>query len=108
MRTELASVAHKGRKVGETEVVIYDSLEELIANEKPEQILNLFNKANKIRLQANERAKHAEGKASKTKLRTVAFNLLTPEEIARYAGNFEALQTFLDSEEMQERVKQAI
>ena len=105
MKTEVTAVAHKGQKVGEVSVVIYESIAELTANETESQILNLFNKMNKIRIQANERVKHAEGRIGKQKVRSMAFNLLTPDEISQYAGNFDALQKFLDSDEMSERVK---
>ena len=91
-------------KVGEITCDIYENIDELIANVKPETILGLFNKANVIRLQGNERAKHQEARAGKTKRRGLAYNLLSQDELVRFAGDFAGLQEFLDSDEMQARV----
>jgi hypothetical protein len=108
MKTLTTAVCHKAKKVGEVDVPVYESMEELIAGETQESILAMFNKANKIRIQGNERAKHAEGRTGKTKLRTLAFNLLTSDEVAKFAGDFAALQAFLDGADMQARVKEYI
>lgn len=91
-------------KVGEVTCPIYENMDELTANVKPETILGLFNKANVIRLQGNERAKHQEARAGKTKRRGLAYNLLTQEELIQFAGKFAELQSFLDGDEMQARV----
>ena len=105
--TKIVDGAKKQVKVGEVTVNIYESIDELTANVKPETILGLFNKANTIRLQGNERAKHQDAKAGKTKRRGLAYNLLSSEELGEYAGDFAGLQAFLDSEEMQVRVNEA-
>lgn len=94
--------------VGTVTVKIWENIDELIANEKPEIILGLFNKANVIRLQGNERAKHQDAKAGKTKRRGLAYNLLSQDELVQYAGNFAGLQEFLDSDEMQVRVDESV
>lgn len=104
MKSDLTKVMHKKEVVGEIDVPVYENLTELMENETEAQIVTLFNKMNKIRLQAAERVKHTEGRIGKGKARASAFNLLTTEEIVRYAGKFEDLQKFLDSEEMQARV----
>jgi hypothetical protein len=38
----------------------------------------------------------------------LAFNLLTSDEVAKFAGDFAALQAFLDGADMQARVKEYI
>ncbi len=91
-------------KVGEVTCPIYESVDELVANVQAETLLGLFNKANVIRLQGNERAKHQDAKAGKTKRRGLAYNLLSQDELIKYAGNFAGLQDYLDSDEMQARV----
>ncbi len=91
-------------KVATVDVDIYENIDELIANVKPEVILGMFNKANVIRLQGNERAKHQDKVAGKTKRRGLAYNLLSQDELVQYAGDFAGLQAFLDSDEMQARV----
>lgn len=91
--------------VGTVTCPIYENVDELIANVEPATILGLFNKANVIRLQGNERAKHQDKAAGKTKRRGIAYdNCITTEELASYAGQWTALQTFLDSDEMNARV----
>ncbi len=102
--SKLVDGVKKQVKVGEVTVKIWENIDELIANEKPEVILGLFNKANTIRLQGNERAKHQDKAAGKTKRRGLAYNLLSTEELGVYAGDFAGLQEFLDSDEMQARV----
>ena len=47
--TKVVDGAKKQVKVGEVTVKIWENLDELIANEKPEVILGMFNKANVIR-----------------------------------------------------------
>ena len=92
-------------KVGEVTCPIYETVDELIANVPPETILSLFNKANVIRLQGNERAKHQDKAAGKTKRRGIAYDhCLTTEELAKYQGKWGELQDFLDSPEMAARV----
>lgn len=101
---KLVDGVKKQVKVGEVTCPIYENMDELTANVKAETILGLFNKANVIRLQGNERAKHQDKAAGKTKRRGLAYNLLSPEELGQYAGRFAELQEFLDGAEMQARV----
>ena len=101
-------VSHKGNKVADINVPVYENVDELMAAESVEKILSMFNKANIIRMQANERSKHTEGKMGKMKTRGLAFKLLTPDEISQFAGDFAALNTFLDSEDMANRVKESL
>jgi len=107
MRTVTKAVHHKGRHVGDVDVPVYETVDELIAAESEQTILNMFNKQNAIRLQANERAKHTEGRMGKQKRRELAFNLLSADEIAQFSGNMAGLQEYLDSEEMQRRVAES-
>ena len=102
--TKVVDGVKKQVKVGEVTVQIYETVDELIANEKPEVILGMFNKANVIRLQGNERAKHQDKVTGKTKRRGLAYNLLSTTELAEHAGDFAGLQAFLDSDAMQARV----
>jgi len=110
MRTEVKAVkitdkASGGlKKVSEVEVPVYETIDELLEHESEEHILNMFNKQNIIRLQGNERAKFKTTRAGKAKRRMLAFNTLTPEEISRFAGDFEGLQAYLDSPEVQARI----
>lgn len=108
MRTITTDVNHKGRKVGSVDIPVYESIEELLDAESPEMILAMFNKANKIRIQGNERAKHTDARVGKQRRRALAYKLISTEELANYAGDFMALQAFLDSPEIQARVDQAI
>lgn len=101
---KLVDGAKKQVKVGEVACPIYESIEELTANVAAETILGLFNKANVIRLQGNERAKHQDAKAGKTARRGDAFKLLSSKELVQFAGRFMELQAFLDGDEMQARV----
>ncbi len=88
-------------KVGEVTCPIYESVDELVANVKAETLLGLFNKANVIRLQGNERAKHQDAKAGKTKHRAAGYALIDAQ-IVKFAGKFLKLQEFLDTPGMQE------
>ncbi len=106
--SKLVDGVKKQVKVGEVTCDIYEDMDELTANVKPETILGLFNKANVIRLQGNERAKHQDAKAGKTKRRGLAYNLLTQDELVQFAGDFAGLQAFLDSDELQARVDAGI
>lgn len=102
---KLVDGVKKQVKVGEVTCPIYENVDELIANVKPETILGLFNKANVIRMQGNERAKHQEAKAGKTKRRSIAYDhCITTEELAQYAGKWLELQEFLDGAEMNARI----
>jgi len=92
-------------KVAEVTCPIYETMEELTANVKAEEILRVFNKQNVIEVQGKERAKHQEGRAGKTKRRSIAYdNCLTTEELQQFEGDFDGLKAFLDSEVMSARV----
>lgn len=108
MKLVTSIVRHKGVQVAVIEVPEYDTLAEIQAAGKTEaEIVDFYNKSNKIALQGAERNKHAEGRASKKQLKKIAFNLLTTDEIARFKGDFDALDAFLGSAEMIERVRTA-
>ena len=108
MKEEISKVSHKSKVVGEVTVIVYETVDELLANEAPDRILAMFNKQNKIRIQANERSKHSESKGGKSKRKEIAYNLLTTQEITQYAGKWDALQDFLVSPEMSARVDEEL
>ncbi|MAE81540.1 MAG: hypothetical protein CMB80_02300 [Flammeovirgaceae bacterium] len=98
-------VKMKGIEVGKVDIPVFESLEEIIENGIDETaIIKKFNKMNKIDIMNAERNKHREGKVGKQKRNRIAFNLLTTEEAQRFIGNYDGLQAFLESPEMQKRV----
>ena len=108
METKVSKVQHKGEVVAEIEIPIYENLDELMAAVSGEVIVDKFNKANKIDLQAAARAPFSEKKAGKAKRAAVGFDLLTTDEIVSFAGNHAGLQTFLQSPEMATRIDAVI
>jgi len=108
MKIVTTPVRHKGQHVGDVEVPVYDTLEEIVEAHKETEIVELFNKQLKVQLQGKLRAKNSEASAgTKKALRQKAFNLLTNDEVAQYAGDFEGLSEFLTSPEMVARVEAA-
>ena len=108
MDTKVSKVQHKGEVVAEIEIPIYENLDELMAAVSGEVIVEKFNKANKIDLQAAARAPFSEKKAGKAKRAAVGFDLLTTDEIVSFAGNHAGLQMFLQSPEMATRIDAVI
>ena len=104
MKTEPSKVRHKGEVVSEIEVLIYENLDELMAAVAGEVIVEKFNKANKIDLQAAARAPFSEKKTGKARRAAIGFDLLTTEEIIKFAGNHAGLQEYLDSPEMADKI----
>ncbi len=105
MKKVMSIVYHKKQKVGEVEIPVYDTLEELLQSEKPEVIVARFNKGNKITLQGNVRSKGHSTKGKKEQLKQLAFKLLTSDEIVSFAGRYNELEAYLVSDEMQARVQ---
>jgi len=102
---KLVDGVKKQVEVGTVTCPIYETVEELVANVSGETILGLFNKANVIRLQGNERAKHQDKAAGKTKRRGIAYDhCITTEELTQYVNKWTELQDYLDSPEMEARV----
>ena len=95
-------------KVSEVSVPVYETLDELVGAEEEGKIINMFNQANCIRIMWNERAKFTEGKTSKKARRELAFNLLTTDELMKVAQDANALNTLLDSAEIQARVDEKL
>ncbi len=104
MKTEPSKVRHKGEVVSEIEVLIYENLDELMAAVAGEVIVEKFNKANKIDLQAAARAPFSEKKTGKARRAAIGVDLLTTEEIIKFAGNHAGLQEYLDSPEMADKI----
>jgi len=103
MKTVLSKVRHKGQVVAEIDIPIYETFDELMAAVAGNVIVDKFNKANKIDLQAAARSPFSE-KAGKQKRIAIAFDLLTTDEIISYVGNHAGLVQFMDSPEMQARI----
>ncbi len=104
MKTEPSKVRHKGEVVSEIEIPIYENLDELMAAVAGEVIVEKFNKANKIDLQAAARAPFSEKKTGKARRAAIGFDLLTTDEIIKFAGNHAGLQEYLDSPEMADKI----
>lgn len=107
MKTETSKVRHKGEIVAEIDIPTYENFDELMAAVAGDVIVDKFNKANKIDLQAQARAPFSE-KAGKSKRTAIGFDLLTTDEIVEYAGNFAGLQAFLQGPEMAARIDEKI
>lgn len=91
MREETSDVKSKTKVVGQVTVNIYETVDELVANVDEKVILDMFNKANKIAAQAKERQAHAPTKLGKGKKFAMCMNLLSVEEMATCAGDFDAM-----------------
>ncbi len=108
MRESVRTVRTGGKVVGETTVPVYETLDELVAAENEKSILNMFNKANAVRIMGNERAKHSLARIGKNKRFEIAYNLLwdilTPEEAKEVLGNIEKLKEVCASDRVQEAV----
>ena len=104
MKTEASKVKHKSEVVAEIDIPIYENIEELLAAVGGDVIVEKFNKANKIDLQAAARSPFSEKKAGKQKRAALGFDLLTTDEIMKYVGNHAGLMLFMESPEMQIRI----
>lgn len=107
MQQVTKSVKTKGKTVGHVEVPQYESVEELVEHECEAEIIRLFNKMKVIDEQAKLRNQFSEGRTTKKALMKAAYNLLTVDEISKFEGDFDALQRFLQSDEMKQRVDAA-
>lgn len=105
MKTETRKVRTGGNVVGEVEVPVYENIDELIAAEDEATILSQFNKANAVRLQGNERAKHTLARVGKGKRFEIGFNLLPTvldkAVIEGAIGNIDAMKKLVASDEVQ-------
>ncbi len=108
MKTETKKVRHGGKVVDTASIPVYENINELVESESDERILSMFNKANCVRLMGNIRAQHTPTRVGKGKMFDLAFNSLTPEEAASFAGDVEGLREFLESDEVAERVQEII
>ena len=110
--TKNVSTGTPRKIVGTVDCPIYENLEELQEAETVEQILNMFNKANVIRLQGNERAKHQTKKAGKNLRFDIGFNLLWEvlgDDAAKQCiGNIEKLREAIASPEIQTAIDEYI
>ena len=104
MKETRKPVRTKGKIVSEVDVPVYDSVEEIINSEPSERIVAVFNNGNAVRIMGNERAKFSGVRTGKKKRMQIAFGLLTTEEMMSVAGDGAALESLLESDEIQARV----
>lgn len=103
MKEVVSKVRYKTKVVEETTIPQYDTLDEIIGAVEESLIVDMFNRGNKIRIQGLIRNKYMT-KTGKEKRRGIAFNLLTTDELIRFAGDHNGLTAFIDSAEMALRV----
>jgi hypothetical protein len=108
MKAKKVQVRTKGKVVSEIEVPVYATLDEIMEAENATKIVKMFNKANIIELQNEERNKYSGTKAGKLKRRRAAFNLLKAAEIAQFEGDMDKLIEYLESAEMQNRADEEL
>ncbi len=105
MNTVTKNVRTGGKVVGTVDCPEYENITELLEAETEERVLGMFNKANVIRIQGNERAKHQTKKAGKNARWDVGYNLLwdvySEEEIKEIISNVENLKEAIASKKMQ-------
>ena len=104
MKQVLKQVRTKGKVVSETQVNVYENLDELIASEKPEQIVADFNHGSCVRIMGNERAKFAGTKTGKKLRMKLAFNMLTVDELMSVVQDSAALEALCESDKIQARI----
>lgn len=97
----MKKVRTKQKVVAEIEVPIYVDTSELLEFEPAERILAMFNNANHVRLMGNERAKFSGTRTGKKMRAKIAFNCLTVEQLQSVAGDMDALDALLDSDDIQ-------
>ncbi|KKL68760.1 hypothetical protein LCGC14_2121780 [marine sediment metagenome] len=92
------------KTVGQVDVPIYESTDELIASEDEERILTMFNNANRVRIMGNERAKHQLKSVGKNKRFELGYELLTDDELRECVSSIETLKAKINSQELQDRI----
>ena len=97
----------KAKVVATIVVPVYENVDELIAAEKTETILDYFNSQNATNLQNAERIKHKPGVASKAAKRKALLNLCSTEEVMEALDGAEdkaqAIDDLIESEVIQAR-----
>ena len=110
--TKPVSTGKPRKVVGEVDIPVYDTIDELIENEDEAIILSLFNQQNAVRLMGNERAKHTMGRIGKGRRFEIAYNLLrdvvSEEEFMEAIGNIETLKSLIASDKVQLAVDEYI
>lgn len=98
MKTELCKVRTGGKVVAEINFTSMDSIAEALENGYSEaEIIRLFNVANKIEKQAEERNKHVPARVGKEAKKLRAFNLCSADELIACAGDSAKLTALLES-----------
>lgn len=112
MKEVTKNVSTKGKIVGTVTCPIYETIDELTEAVAEEVILGMFNKANVIRLQGNERAKHQTKSTGKQARFDIGYNLLWDvlgeDEVKAAIANVESLRAAIDSPEMQTAIDEYI
>jgi hypothetical protein len=103
MKKVESKVRYKGKVVEVISIPVFESMDEIMANNPKELVIAMFNRGNTVRLQGITRNKYST-RTGKEKRRAIAFNLLTTDELIRFAGKHEELTAFIDSAEMSARV----
>lgn len=105
MKNVVAEVRHKSNVVGNVNVPVYENIDELRANVSDAEIVKLFNKMNKIEIQAAERNKHSTEKGGKKLRKETAFAIAASDDTLRQrlqqCVTIEQLDAFLFSDELQ-------
>lgn len=108
MNTVTKNVRTGGKVVGTVDCPEYENITELLETESEERVLGMFNKANVIRIQGNERAKHQTKKAGKGARFDIGYNLLwdvySEDEIKNIISNVENLKEAINSKKMQDAI----
>lgn len=90
--------------VGQVTIGIYETVDELVADETPERILTMFNKQNTVRIMSNERAKHQLKSVGKNKRFELGYELLNDDELRECVSSIETLKAKINSQEIQDRI----
>ena len=104
MYTVEREVKSRGKVLGTVTAEVFESIDEAIEHLKEDTVLSLVNEQYRTRKMNAKRALLSPSRKTKANRRRIAYNLLTKEEATSVLGDFEALQTLLDSPEVQERV----
>ena len=102
MKTKVTPVKQKGAVVGQVTIEVLETLDELLTKVKEDlgYVLGCYNRGNAVALQAQLREGTPGGGPKKSSMAFLeaGLSVLTPEEFAQFAGNIEALKTFVKSD----------
>ena len=112
MKEKLVEVKTEGKVVDRISVVQFDTLDELLENVTPEQIVHYYNRQ-RIENERNvARAKHQPTKATKARRTEVGFKVaydeFNEEFKAAIAGGSDKMMEFVNCEKVQKRVDEIL